>query len=75
MNWLMLALKEKSVFKPFAMKFLKDLIFMKTGFNVDIDILKLNIEEDDNNTTKAHIELDLSANSLEFKKLLDKLAK
>lgn len=75
MNWLTLMLKDKSVFKGFALKFLKDLIFMKTGYNVNINDLNLVIAEDDNNTTNAHIEVDLSANSVEFKKLLDKLAK
>lgn len=71
--------KRKNPIKEFIMtniysKYVKDAIYLKTGFHVDLNLNEVEII-DENGRTKLHADFDLATNSEEFYKLLDKLAK
>lgn len=59
--------------KSFAAKWIKNTIFLKTGYHVDISLNDICFKEE-NGKVSLKLNTDLNMNSEEFYKLLDKFA-
>lgn len=55
-------------------KWLASKLYLKTGYNADISILAVELNEKDERVT-AHLEIDLTMTSNEFYRMLEELAK
>lgn len=71
MSFLKLVMQAGPV-KDFIAKYIKNLLYLKTGYHADL-LLNEVMVKDENGKTTLHLNCDLNMNSTEFYELLNKL--